>query len=714
MGQVRAGVVSRSLVVLAWLALVPVIGAFILLRLNTSHNALLAAQVVFLVPVALAAVVAEFAYFFGPRGVERKAWGMLSLTVMVLLMSEGYYSWYQVSVSPAGPPSPSLYDVLNLIAALMIATTLVILSGVTRESPAQRLRLGCDALAVTSAVYAGLYHFWVRVLPPSTPWNELARWTGYSLVGFIVVVGTLWLASSAIYRSEREIYSLVGVSLLIFSAGMILWPVWRSGTPGTAGTLDVVVSAIYLLGYYLLMVAGLVRLRDARLPWGEDGVRPIRTEGVWPSTIVSGVVLVSIVAVAAWCYAAPTPSADLLPYLLAGILATFGLVGRTGVTAVETVLLRQQADLDAVTGLRNTKAFGRCLDQAVDAAARLGTRVSVIALDLDDFARINEGLGQAAGDGALLDVSRALARAVGHRGEAFHLGADEFAVLLGEGQSEAVALGADVLQSIEEVRPAGSLRLSASMGIAERASDLKSGEELLRRALAAEAWAKYHGKGRAVVFDERILRALGVEDRLKGAPESDRFGLVRALCAATDARDQRNYYHSRNVAALTVILCEALQLERAHIQRIEVAAMLHDCGKLCLPDDLLADQLLTSRRQLALREHASLGGTLTASIGVEGVSEWIRHHHERWDGAGYPDGLVGEAVPFESRIIALADAYDAMTSGMRNRSPLSRAAALQEVDLGMGSRFDPELAEVFITAVAATKTLGWSDEWSVA
>ena len=280
MGQVRAGVVSRSLVVLAWLALVPVIGAFILLRLNTSHNALLAAQVVFLVPVALAAVVAEFAYFFGPRGVERKAWGMLSLTVMVLLMSEGYYSWYQVSVSPAGPPSPSLYDVLNLIAALMIATTLVILSGVTRESPAQRLRLGCDALALTSAVYAGLYHFWVRVLPPSTPWNELARWTGYSLVGFIVVVGTLWLASSAIYRSEREIYSLVGVSLLIFSAGMILWPVWRSGTPGTAGTLDVVVSAIYLLGYYLLMVAGLVRLRDARLPWGEDGVRPIRTERV--------------------------------------------------------------------------------------------------------------------------------------------------------------------------------------------------------------------------------------------------------------------------------------------------------------------------------------------------------------------------------------------------------------------------------------------------
>ena len=270
-----------------------------------------------------------------------------------------------------------------------------------------------------------------------------------------------------------------------------------------------------------------------------------------------------------------------------------------------------------------------------------------------------------------------------------------------------------MLRAVEVERPAGSIRLSASVGLVQRTEGVTSGDELVRRAFAAESWAKYHGKGRVVVFDERILRALGVEDRLRIAPENPRFELVRALSTATDARDQRNYYHSRNVAALAVILCEALDLEREHVHRIEIAAMLHDCGKVCLAEDLLADRLLTSRQQIALREHAQLGGVLTASIGVEGVSAWITHHHERWDGAGYPDGLAGDRVPFESRVIALADAYDAMTSGMRNRSPLSRAAALQEVDLGMGSRFDPELAEIFIRVVGAIKTLGWSEEWSV-
>jgi polar amino acid transport system substrate-binding protein len=100
------------------------------------------------------------------------------------------------------------------------------------------------------------------------------------------------------------------------------------------------------------------------------------------------------------------------------------------------------------------------------------------------------------------------------------------------------------------------------------------------------------------------------------------------------------------------------------------------------------------------------------SVGVPGVGLWIRHHHERWDGAGYPDGLIGDAVPLESRIIALADAYDAMTSGARRSTPMSRGAALQEIDLGMGSRFDPMLAERFIVVVGQTASLGWSDEWA--
>ena len=189
--------------------------------------------------------------------------------------------------------------------------------------------------------------------------------------------------------------------------------------------------------------------------------------------------------------------------------------------------------------------------------------------------------------------------------------------------------------------------------------------------------------------------------------------MVRAIASATDARDPRSYYHSRNVAALSVMFSEAIGIDPEAVRRIEIAALLHDCGRLGLPESLMADVLRTSRQQLAAREHSAIGELVTRSVGMPGVPLWVRHHHERWDGAGYPDGLVGEAVPLESRIIALADAYDAVTSGARNGVPVSRAAALQEIDLGMGSRFDPMLAERFIEVVGETASLGWSDEWEL-
>ncbi len=713
MGRVRSGVLDGRIVTVAWLALVPVVGGFVFLRSAPTRAAFNWAQIVFLVPIAFGAAAAEFAYLVGPRGTERKAWGLLSLTVVILLGAEAYYSWYQVAVSATGPPSPSLFDALNMLAAAIIAATLVMLSGVLRENWARRLRLACDVIALASVAYVGLYHVWTKTLTPSAGWVEIARWNAYSLGGIVLIGGMLWLASSGIGESQREVAALTGTSLLIFGIGMVLWPLWRVGGAGSAAMLDVLVSAVYLLGYYLLMMAGLVRLRDSELSWSDMAIRPLGVNDVWSATVISSVVLASVIAIAVWCYTAPAPSLELVPYIACGMLATLALIGRTGVTAIETALLRQQADIDPLTGLRNSGACRSALDQALESATRLGLPISVIVLDLDDFARINEGLGQMAGDAILVDVARALTQAIGRQGELFHLEADEFAVIVRESRDQAALVAANLLRSIEEIRPTGSLRVSASIGLAELTEGLDGGEELFRQAAAAESWAKYHGKGRVVVFDERILRALGVEDRLKDVREDAAARLVRALCAAADARDQRNYYHSRNTAALAVILCETLGLERERVQRIEIAALLHDCGKLCLADDLLADRLLTSRQQLALREHAELGGALTASLGLDGVSEWILHHHERWDGAGYPDGLSGDRVMLESRILALADAYDAMTSGMRNRAPLSRPAALQEIDLGMGSRFDPELAELFINAVGATRSLGWSDEWSV-
>jgi response regulator RpfG family c-di-GMP phosphodiesterase len=102
------------------------------------------------------------------------------------------------------------------------------------------------------------------------------------------------------------------------------------------------------------------------------------------------------------------------------------------------------------------------------------------------------------------------------------------------------------------------------------------------------------------------------------------------------------------------------------------------------------------------------------SLAVPGVASWVRSHHEHWDGTGFPDALRGHSIPIEARIIALADAYDNMTSALRPGGALSKAAALQDIDQSIGTRFDPSLADKFIRVVASTEALGWSDEWPAA
>lgn len=705
----------RRIVTTAWVLMPVVLAAFVFLHTQPGLGFVFS-QLLFLAPIAIAAVAAERAWALGTPGIERRAWGVLSLTVAVLVLSEGYFGWYQVVVTPTGPRSPSAFDALNVVAALMIVGGLAQLAGVGRMSVPGFLRLLFDSVAFSAVTFVGLYHFTVKPLSGLSPWWESARWTAYSMIGVLILVGVVWLVINSQPGVERHVVSLVGLALAIYAVGMLLWPAWRSSDVANEHSAAVaLVASVSLVGYYLLMLAALTRIRDSDQSWRATNSRLVSTEGVWVSTLLSLYVLVGVGLTGVQVYLSHSlGSPDTGLYALCALIATLALVARTGVTSIETVLARSAADIDAVTGALGGVSFLHRCDDAIGRAERSGGPVSLVVFDMDGFSRINGVLGHAGGDSALADIASVAAQVAYRRGELFRLSADEFAILCPIAESNAVVLATEVLGAIRGLTPVGGAPLSASMGVAGCESGSCSRDELVRRANAAQAWAKYHGKGRVVRFDARIVRALGVEERLRVHEDSSGLDLARALVSAADARDPRNYYHSRNVAALSAILAEALGMEPEHVRRVELAAMLHDVGKLGLVDLLLADVLRTSRQQLAAREHSTLGETLVQSVGIPGVADWVRHHHERWDGAGYPDGLSGEAVPLESRIIALADAYDAMTSGARSRSPMSRGAALQEIDLGMGSRFDPMLAETFIEVVGETASLGWSDEWAIA
>ena len=700
----------------AWACVPVVLGAFLWLYVTPGRFALVAREIVFLAPLALAVVALVSVVKVAPPSAERRGWMLIAVAVALLLCSESYYAGYQLLVSPVGPGGFSAYDWLNLAAAITVLVALMVVAGVSRLARPALLRLGADAVAVSVVAYMALYYLWTLHFGPlGIGWQVSARAAAYSFVGAAIVAAVIWLAAGAHGPHDRPVIVLLAASLTIFGSGMAVWPMWGPATPQSTGLLDGIDVTVILLGYVLMLMAALTRLALVDRGWRMTMGRSFGTDAAWPSTVISGVVFAACALMGAWAYAAPDKSSEQLLYVAAASVAIFALVARTGFASAETGLLKDTSSTDPVTGAYNHRAFQEACAERILASRRRNIPFTIAVLDLDGFARVNSLLGHADGDRALRTVVAALELAGGRSSAVFRLSGDEFAVIgTGVAPIAMVEFATDLLAAIAGVEPAPGLRLSASIGVVgcEMCTDTR--DELLRRADAAQVWAKYHGKGRVVAYDERIVRALGVEERLRLHAEQSYLGIARALSAAADARDSRNYYHSRNVAALAVLLSEALGCIPAEVREIEVAAMLHDVGRIAMPDEKASGWRPGVADTIAEQEHAVLGERLVDALGIEGLGSWVRAHHERWDGSGYPDGLVGEAIPLEARIIALADAYDGMTTGRRGGAALSRSAALQEIDHGMGVRFDPTLAELFISVVGRTLSLGWSDEWPAA
>jgi len=699
-----------------WGLVLLVLGAFVLLHQTPGTAALVARQFVFLFAPAAAVVGCVRVVLIAPRGDERRAWMVLGVSLSLVLAGEIYFSVYQVVRSPAGPPAPSPYDWLNLSAALVLLVALVLVSGVRRLSLTTQLRIACDVLAMSVVGFVGLYAFWMNVLASSAPsWGVGAWWAGYSFMGVFVLLGVVWLARSTRSTHDREVVRLIAASLSIFALGIVTWPLWQSGDLGgnPAALSDAIDSSVVLLGYLLMMMAVWRRIALADRGWRMTLGLVSGNEAIGVSTVVSGVVLAGSIAMGVRAYTASESPQEMVFLATAASLAIMALVARTGFATAETGLLRGTSASDPVSGALNHRAFQEICEQRVLAAGRRRIPFAIAMLDLDGFDRVNVLLGHAQGDETLRTVASALALAGGRSSRAFRLSSDEFAVVgAGVSPAQATAFATSLLAAVVGIEPIPGMRLSASIGVVATESGTESREELVRRADAAQVWAKYHGKGRVVAYDAGIVRALGVEERLRLHEEQAYLSVARALAAAADTRDPSHRYHSRNVAALAVLLAEESGFDTRGVRAVEIAAMLHDVGRIAMPDDLHVAYRPGQQDSASEREHVDLGQQLVESIGVEHMGEWVRSHHEWWDGSGYPDGLAGEAIPAGARIIALADAYDGMTTGRRGGFRLSKGAALQEIDHGIGTRFDPVLAERFIEIVGRTASLGWADEVS--
>jgi diguanylate cyclase (GGDEF)-like protein/putative nucleotidyltransferase with HDIG domain len=333
--------------------------------------------------------------------------------------------------------------------------------------------------------------------------------------------------------------------------------------------------------------------------------------------------------------------------------------------------LRDAATRDSLTGLANHRAFHECLDGLVEAGA--GFALAIV--DLDGLKRTNDTRGHQAGDELLEGLARALA-VVSPDGRAFRIGGDEFALVV-EGGTAIDAFG--VAQDLRE-RVAG-----ATVGVAER----RPGEEkhgLIRRADLALISAKRTHR-EVLVYSADMELAAGVD-----LPPDERHlsTLATALARAVDAKDSYTRSHCETVAELCVLIASELGLDAERVARIRIAGLLHDVGKIGISDAILQKPAaLTAEEAAVMRTHPDLGAHIVSAAELYEEAGWILHHHERLDGRGYPDGLCGVDVALESRIIMVADAFEAMTSDRpyRPRRPVDEAFA--ELERHSGTQFDP-------------------------
>jgi diguanylate cyclase (GGDEF)-like protein/putative nucleotidyltransferase with HDIG domain len=350
--------------------------------------------------------------------------------------------------------------------------------------------------------------------------------------------------------------------------------------------------------------------------------------------------------------------------------------------------LGMQAGNDPVTGLLNLGRFRAQLDVEVKRTRRHGRPLCAAVLDIDAFRAVNADHGFAVGDELLTDAGRALGAGMRAHDLACRTGADEFAILLPETDlAGAVTSMQRVLAELENttVGPVESIR--GSIGVAEF-DRAHTPAQLLAAAARGLERARAEGGGR-----------VGVEAGDAEAPaDTHRRDAVAALAVALLERDRYTGEHSEYVVELTGAVARGMGLDDAATAEVQAAALLHDIGKVAVPDEILNKPgALTEEQWQKMRDHTVIGERILRAIpGLGNVARVVRHEHERWDGGGYPDGLAGEDVPIGSRIILACDAYHAMTSDRPYRAAMSHGEAIAELSANAGTQFDPRVVEVLI------------------
>jgi len=384
-------------------------------------------------------------------------------------------------------------------------------------------------------------------------------------------------------------------------------------------------------------------------------------------------------------------------HLAAGVLENAHLHAR----------VEAEARIDALTGLLNRRSFDRRLAAEHSRAIRFDKPYALALLDIDHFKRINDRHGHPTGDAVLVQLGQILARQFREVDVVARYGGEEFAVILPEiGGNTAKGVAERVRRAVAAtpfVLPDGrEIGVTVSIGVSCYPNCAASSEAAVNTADQALYIAKQAGRNRVLLYRETLKARIEKDPDLIVALLRENPDNVLPVVSAVAAKAPFLHPHTDKVLEATALLALALELSKEEQEALWLAAQLHDIGMATIPDALLAKTTaLTPEEWKLIKQHPVTGAAYLEQVPeLRHLAPLVRHHHERYDGAGYPDGLKGEAMPKLARVLAVADAYGSMTSDWPGHTAVPPAQARERLKAGAGTQFDPGMVDALLRVLA--------------
>jgi diguanylate cyclase (GGDEF)-like protein/putative nucleotidyltransferase with HDIG domain len=363
--------------------------------------------------------------------------------------------------------------------------------------------------------------------------------------------------------------------------------------------------------------------------------------------------------------------------------------------------LYETARTDPLTKLSNRRGFRELFDLELERARRGKAQMTVLVGDIDHFKEVNDRAGRHVGDAALRRVARVLEAGKRQIDGIARVGGEQFALILPDTDAHAAFVIAERLRNALAAEFAGdTVPITISFGVASYPHNGETSGSLLRATDEALQAAKQSGRDRTVLHSPALREAALLDGGSRDVAGERFVAVVLDLAEAVDLRFSGSARHSETVGRYAAMMARELGLAEERVERVRIAGMLHDVGKVGVPDSILRKPAKLSEEEFeTIKRHPDLGAQILEHPSLADVREWVGAHHERPDGKGYPIGLAGAALPLEARILAVADAYEAMTSDRSYRPSIGPTAARAELERCSGAQFDEQVVRAFIAVL---------------